>query len=123
MPCEILAHDCLQAGIQFRMFHIHVESPNFVGLHAFYGGVYEALEGWFDRFAERARAEQEEPKPAQIMADVPSGDCLDDAAAVIDNLEKSASDLRKQEDTTTQAMIDELMEYLGKVRWQIRSMA
>lgn len=123
MPCEIIAHDCLQAATNFRMFHIHVESPNFIGLHAFYGDAYDALDGWFDRFAERARAEQEDGKPIQIMADVPSGDCIEDAMSVIENLEKSAADMRKQEDETTQAMVDELLEYLGKLRWQLRSMS
>jgi DNA-binding ferritin-like protein len=123
MSCELIAHACLDASLRFHFMHVHVESPQFIGLHAFYGDAYEALEGWYDRFAERARAEGETARAFSADITVPKGDCLSAAHKLVQTILEEVESYRAKEDTTTQAMLDELIEYLGKLAWQIEAMS
>jgi DNA-binding ferritin-like protein len=117
--CDAIAQACLETGLRFHFFHIHVRSPNFVGLHAFYGEIYESLYGWFDRFAERARAEGEAAADFAPRIPVPGGDCLTEASRQIQFLGAMTAEARASQSETAQAMIDELQEYLGKIAWQV----
>jgi DNA-binding ferritin-like protein len=100
-----------------------VRSPNFVGLHDFYGEAYAELDNWYDRFAERARAEEEKAEAIDLAWSVPKGDCIGEAKEALESLDAEASDERGEADDTTAAMIDELREYLGKLLWQLKAMS
>ena len=123
MPCEALAHACQGAGIRLHQCHLMVKSPNFVGLHDFYGEAYAELDNWYDRFAERARAEGEKAEAIDVAWSVPKGDCIDEAKEVLAALDSEAKDEREGADDTTAAMIDELREYMGKLTWQLGAMS
>jgi len=124
MPCEDLSHGFLNAAITARLAHIRVKSVHFVGLHAFYKDVYESMEGWFDRFAERARAEEEKVEAFVFDSDLlVKGDQIHDVSATLVSLVDDCKAARAKEGATTQSMIDEALEDLEKFLWQLKVMA
>jgi DNA-binding ferritin-like protein len=124
MPCSKLANACLDTTVKTHFAHIKVVSANFVGLHAFYGGVYEATHDMFDRFSERARANDEpiEAFTCSVPATKDDGDFIAEVRADLDALRALFTNTREKEDTTTQAMIDEALEQIEKFIWQLDAM-
>lgn len=124
MPCHNLADTLLTASVTAHRCHLFVTGENFLALHAFYGDIYEALDGWYDRFAERALAEGERSKfnEFSVRAEIPDGDCIERVCLLLAKVKDAAENLYSKEDPTTKAMIDELVEYIDKVLWQLESM-
>lgn len=123
MPCEHLSQTFLDAAIKARFAHVRVKSKHFVGLHAFYKGVYESMEGWFDRFAERARAEEEKTEEFNYDSIAVEGDQIAHITEILTGVKDEVIYVRKKEDPTTQAICDEALEDIEKFLWQLRMMA
>ena len=77
MPCSKLSNTLLDASVSVHRCHLFVTGRDFLALHGFYGDIYEALDGWYDRFAERALADGERNKfkAFDVKVTVPSGTC------------------------------------------------
>jgi DNA-binding ferritin-like protein len=123
MPCQLLADEILDAAVNMRQCHVHVTGTFFFALHEFYGKVYESLDGWYDRFAERARAEGEKAEPFSLQITVPRGDCTEAALDILESLRAALETTRSREDPTTAAMCDELAEALDKFLWMLKAAA
>ena len=124
MPCHALSTELLTASVQVHRNHLFVTGANFWALHAFYGDLYDALDGWYDRFAERGLADGERSqfKPFTLKVDVPSGNCVDSTCGTLSNVKDMAESIYEDEDPTSKAMIDELVEFLDKMCWQLESL-
>ena len=120
-----LATICASQKLWFHVAHLNVTGPQFGPLHKQYGDIYEMFDGWFDKFAERARAcgERFDPSDIEVGGPIKSGDFLQLATGKLKDITKECEPTLKDlsDDLVSQNMAMGFFEDVAKQQWMLNS--